>query len=81
MSEHLPECWSTDPAFCICDRLRAAEQRGYDKAREAVAAVREPYLHPQYDEAIDEALAAIDALAERQVSPSDLDRRQSCSED
>lgn len=31
MSEHLPECWAkheSDPeAWCICDELRACEQR------------------------------------------------------
>lgn len=31
MSEHLPECWATypsdPPAWCICDELRACEQR------------------------------------------------------
>jgi hypothetical protein len=37
MSEHLPECTMADPqpAFryaCICERLRAAEQRGYGNA-------------------------------------------------
>lgn len=31
MTEHLPECWakheSDPPAWCICDELRACEQR------------------------------------------------------
>ena len=31
MIEHLPECWAKDPsdpeAWCICDELRACEQR------------------------------------------------------
>ena len=31
MTEHLPECWATypsdPPAWCICDELRACEQR------------------------------------------------------
>ena len=31
MTEHLPECWATHesdpPAFCICDELRACEDR------------------------------------------------------
>ena len=31
MNEHLPECWakheSDPPAWCICDELRACEQR------------------------------------------------------
>jgi len=38
MSEHLPECPMADPSparrsHCLCDRLRQAEQRGYDKGR------------------------------------------------
>jgi len=45
MTEHLPECWATHendpPAWCICDELRACEdrvtaaavQRGYDLGR------------------------------------------------
>ena len=58
MTEHLPECWakheSDPPAWCICDELRACEQRvreseacladrnymrGLDAAREAVVAL------------------------------------------
>ena len=31
MTEHLPECWATHPsdppAWCICDELRACEER------------------------------------------------------
>ena len=31
MTEHLPECWAKDPsdppAWCICDELRACEDR------------------------------------------------------
>jgi hypothetical protein len=31
MTTHLPECWATDPsdppAWCICDELRACEER------------------------------------------------------
>jgi hypothetical protein len=31
MTEHLPECWATypsdPPAWCICDELRACEER------------------------------------------------------
>jgi hypothetical protein len=57
MTTHLPECWATDPsdppAWCICDELRACEERmlttylardnfeaGLDAAREAVEALR-----------------------------------------
>lgn len=53
---HLPECYQAQPATfdyegdCICDRLRAAEQRGYSRAwslsaqeieQQALAAARE----------------------------------------
>lgn len=73
MTDHLPECPEVDPkwgSWCICDRLRACEQRVHDHysnlapvgfvlgvqaARDAVAAL--PYGSP-----LDDALAAIDAL-------------------
>jgi len=36
MSDHLPECFKTDPEWdefpCICERLRAARDRGYGEA-------------------------------------------------
>jgi hypothetical protein len=41
MSEHLPECpWTPatllhNDHLCICDRLRAAEQRGPDKGKQS----------------------------------------------
>jgi hypothetical protein len=39
VSGHLPECdFPADPR-CICDRLRAAERRVLDKARDAVAEI------------------------------------------
>lgn len=37
--KHLPECWLSEGKFdalCICDRLRACEQRVLDAAQEAV---------------------------------------------
>ena len=40
---HLPECWLSEGKFdavCLCDRLRACEQRVLDAAREAVAALK-----------------------------------------
>ena len=43
MTDHLPECPHAEPdlnpgflVMCICDRLRACEQRVLDAAREAV---------------------------------------------
>ena len=50
MTEHLPECWAKDPsdppAWCICDELRACEERvlrrGLDAAREAIAETHLP---------------------------------------
>ena len=64
MSEHLPECPAADPAedddcwHCICDRLRQAEQRVLNKARDAVAPMEAVVLriaatllrHPSEDE-------------------------------
>jgi hypothetical protein len=49
-SEHLPECWSKHesdpPAWCICDELRACEERvlrrGLDAARETIAKTHQP---------------------------------------
>ena len=50
MTTHLPECWTTDPsdppAWCICDELRACEERMLAKCIEAIqvefAKSREP---------------------------------------
>ena len=43
MTEHLPECWAKDPsdppAWCICDELRACEERVLNAARDAVTAI------------------------------------------
>ena len=86
MTEHLPECCFAPHvcdvnlcqrchAFCICNQLRACEERvlrrGLDAAREAVAAL----LPSEFWEGIEgrppqwwivkaEAIAAIDALKE-----------------
>ena len=72
---HLPECWLSEGKFdalCLCDRLRACEQRVLDAAREAVETL--PLIvrfvkankTKLIDQLIDrdEALAAIDALRE-----------------
>jgi hypothetical protein len=44
MTEHLPECWASEPsdpaAWCICDELRACQTRVLDAARDALAALR-----------------------------------------
>ena len=54
---HLPECGTNDGSmFCICDALRACEQRVLDAAREAVERVSS-LLQP-----LGPALAAIDEL-------------------
>ena len=41
MTEHLPECWATypsdPPAWCICDELRACEERVLNAAEAAAA--------------------------------------------
>lgn len=40
MTEHLPECWAKDPsdppAWCICDELRACEERVLNSAVQRV---------------------------------------------
>lgn len=76
MTDHLPECPvpameaghgplhpEDAEANCICDELRACEQRVLDAAREAVAAL--PMMKiagnfPLYD--ADDVIAAIDEL-------------------
>lgn len=71
MSEpHLPECpmldvipfvdegWDEGP--CICDRLRACEQRVLDAAREAIRNREDGEYFPWVQ--VEIALAAIDAL-------------------
>ena len=62
MTDHLPECIAADPEaisgamWCICDRLRACEQRVLNTAREAVERASS-FMQP-----LGPALAAIDAL-------------------
>ena len=47
MTEHLPECWATDPsdpsAWCICDELRACEARVLGEAAQRVEALAWDY--------------------------------------
>jgi len=78
MTKHLPECLHDDDTYglrglCICDELRACEQRVLTAARKAVAALPAPYkargdfdTYGPYREGRmdmkDSALAAIDAL-------------------
>ena len=77
---HLPECWLSEGKFdamCICDRLRACEQRVLDAAREAVVALKPRLKVEKYKGGYDccgcsttydlmkDALAAIDALKEK----------------
>lgn len=59
MSDHLPECPWADRGYafpCICDRLRACEQRALDTALDAVRTVECPEC------SVDAALAAIKDL-------------------
>ena len=83
-SGHLPECLNDDDTYglrglCICDELRACEQRVLDSAREAVVALT-PRLEVEkykggYDccgcsttyDLMEDALAAIDALLKEQT--------------
>lgn len=70
MRDHDSLCPVARETWCLwpgdkcdhCRSIRRARAETLQAARDAVATVREPYLHPQYDEAIDDALAAIDAL-------------------
>ena len=80
MTQHLPECWATYPsdpeAWCICDELRACEQRVLNAAREAVEAIPAlykirgdfdtygPYAEGKADMK-DLAISAIDVLREK----------------
>ena len=63
---HLPECYkegSTDS--CICDELRACEQRVLDAAQEAVEHAHQRdslAVRSQTEWGVEIALAAIDAL-------------------
>ena len=66
---HLPECWLSEGKFdavCLCDRLRACEQRVLDAAREAVAALQMGVL-PTGILLLkrEDALGAIDALRQK----------------
>lgn len=54
MTEHLPECWAKDPsdppAWCICDELRACEQRVHREiSAETLAGFRYDYEQGAYD--------------------------------
>lgn len=67
MSDHLPECASAMiPDFhnerwvCICDALRACEQRALDAAREAIRNREDGEYFPWVQ--VEIATAAIDAL-------------------
>ena len=90
MSDHLPECFYYMDDFgngerCICDRLRACEERVLEAAREAVEEIRDAIqTHYRIDceppgkvdwsqhrkcDPINDALAAIDALREEKPPP------------
>lgn len=83
MTEHLPECCvrtddcKAEPcqrchAFCICEQLRACEERVLDAARDAVELKTWISVYELSDESkaynkgIRATLAAIDALKEKQ---------------
>ena len=78
-SGHLPECLTDDDTYglrglCICDELRACQQRMLDAAREAVVALTPRLEVAKYEggydccgcsttsDLMEDALAAIDAL-------------------
>jgi len=70
MTEHLQECWATypsdPPAWCICDELRACEERVLNAAREVVEEMDlhgcHPYRFPDCNCLGPQVIAAIDAL-------------------
>ena len=70
MTSHLPECLHDDTIYglqglCVCDALRACEQRGLDAARNAVAATDvggQHFWSVGFRDGTAMALAAIDAL-------------------
>ena len=71
MTEHLPECWakhqSDPPAWCICDELRACEERVMNEAWVAVAAqFRNGRAIGGPIEYLDDLRAVFDALKEKQ---------------
>jgi hypothetical protein len=63
MTTHMPECWSTDPsdppAWCICDELRACEERVIARAVQRVKAL--PWSHENWM-AFDERVSIIAAI-------------------
>ena len=72
MTKHLPECLHDDDTYglrglCICDELRACEQRVLDAAREAVATMTFDSLQRDQGPVATQrqVLAAIDALKEK----------------
>ena len=70
MTEHLPECWATDPsdppAWCICDELRACERRVREEHRHRCSGCDWCYSDG-VREAIDAARKAVSALPEYQM--------------
>lgn len=67
MNEHLPECWAKAPSdpsvWCICDELRACEERVLNAARKAVGSM-EIAVAGNSAATVDQALDVIDALRE-----------------
>ena len=71
MTEHLPECWAKDPsdppAWCICDELRACEDRvarAFHVVRKDDTRKWEKFSLDQFDAGFSEGLdAAREAVA------------------
>ncbi len=66
MTKHLPECWakheSDPPAWCICDELRACEQRMLDDDVPAAAYHGQRGYEIGYVAALDAVRKAVEAI-------------------
>jgi hypothetical protein len=66
MTGHLPECYepgaTTFEQACICEQLRACEQRTLDEAEQAVAKIWENHPNSDWDEFMKEIQMAFDTI-------------------
>jgi len=66
MNKHLPECWakheSDPPAWCICDELRACEERVTNQSNREWAEISVADEARIWSEALDAAREAVEAM-------------------